>query len=211
MIKIGIILLWKVNPQLTGYNRPVISLSRLLRGITSNHIGDFYCLGCLHSFPASNVLKKHERLCDNHDYCHLKMPTEDNKTLKYNHGEKPLKAPFTIIADLECFLIKEQSRQNDPRKSYTEKRAKYEPLGCSLSLICPFDAAENRHYFYRRKDCIENFWKKLKELGTEIINYKEKEMVPLTDRENKFYQKKKECYICKKEFCDNKNEKKKKN
>ena len=88
MIKIGIILLWKVNPQLTGYNRPVISLSRLLRGITSNHIGDFYCLGCLHSFPASNVLKKHERLCDNHDYCHLKMPTEENEILKYNHGEK---------------------------------------------------------------------------------------------------------------------------
>ena len=57
---------------------------------------------------------------------------------------------------------------------------------------------------------MENFWKKLKELGREIINYKEKEMVPLTDRENKFYQKKKECYICKKEFCDNKNEKKKK-
>ena len=32
-----------------GYNRPMISLSRLLRGITSNHIGDYYCLGCFHS------------------------------------------------------------------------------------------------------------------------------------------------------------------
>ena len=48
----------------------------------------FCCLGCLHSFCASNVLKKHERLCDNHDYCHLKMPTEENEILKYNHGEK---------------------------------------------------------------------------------------------------------------------------
>ena len=172
-------MLWKVNPRLAGYNRPVISFSRLLRGITSNHIGDFYCLGCLHSFRASNVLKKHERLCDNHDYCHLKMPTEDNKILKYSHGEKSLKAPFTIIVDLECFLIKEQSCQNDPEKSYTEKKAEYEALGCSLSLICSFDAAENRHYFYTRKDCIENSWKKLKELGTEIIDYKEKEMVPL--------------------------------
>ena len=35
-------------------------------------------------------------------------------------------------------------------------------------------------------------------------------MVPLTDRENKFYETKKECYICKKKFCYNKNEKKKK-
>ena len=39
--------------------------------------------------------------------CHVEMPTNDNKTLKYNHGEKSLKAPFTIYADLECLLIKE--------------------------------------------------------------------------------------------------------
>ena len=33
-----------------GFNRPIRSLSRLFRGITSNNHGDFYCLGCLHSF-----------------------------------------------------------------------------------------------------------------------------------------------------------------
>ena len=38
------------------------SLPRLLYRITSNHDGDFYCLGCLHSFRADSVLKKHERL-----------------------------------------------------------------------------------------------------------------------------------------------------
>ena len=32
-----------------GFYRP-IRLSRLFRGITSNNHGDFYCLGCLHSF-----------------------------------------------------------------------------------------------------------------------------------------------------------------
>ena len=31
-----------------GFNRPIRSLSRLFRGITSNHDGDFYCLNCLH-------------------------------------------------------------------------------------------------------------------------------------------------------------------
>ena len=34
------------------------------------------------------------------------MPNEDNKTLKYNYGEKSLKAPFIIYADLECLLEK---------------------------------------------------------------------------------------------------------
>ena len=34
------------------------------------------------------------------------MPDKDNKILKYNHGEKSLKVPFMIYADLECLLEK---------------------------------------------------------------------------------------------------------
>ena len=51
-------------------------------------------------------LKKHERLCNNHDYCHVKMPTEYNKILKYKHGEGSLKAQFTIYLDVQCLLKK---------------------------------------------------------------------------------------------------------
>ena len=133
------------------------------------------------------------------------MPKEDKKILKHNYGEKSLKAPFGIYADLEYLLKKEQSYQNNYEKSYTERKAKYEPSDYSLSLICSFDATKNRHYFYRGKDCIENFCKKIKELGREMINYKEKEMIPLTDIENKLYEKQKECHICKKDFCTNEN------
>ena len=32
-------------------------LSPLLRGITSKHDGDFYCLNCFYSFTAENELK----------------------------------------------------------------------------------------------------------------------------------------------------------
>ena len=34
----------------------VKSLSRLLRGITSNHDGDYYCLNCFHSYKTENKL-----------------------------------------------------------------------------------------------------------------------------------------------------------
>ena len=71
-----------------GFNRPIRSLPRLFRGTTANNQGDFYCLNCLHSFRADNALKRHERLCDKNDYCHVEMPTQGNKTLKFNHGEK---------------------------------------------------------------------------------------------------------------------------
>ena len=36
------------------------------------------------------------------------MPKQVQKILKYNPGEKSLKAPFAIYLDLECLLKKEQ-------------------------------------------------------------------------------------------------------
>ena len=108
----------KSEPTDDGFNRRTKSLSKLFRGITSNHDGDFCCLNCLHSFRTDNALKKHERLCENNDYCSVEMPTKLNKILKYNHGEKSLKTPFVIYADLECLLIKQHSCQNNPNKSY---------------------------------------------------------------------------------------------
>ena len=38
-----------------------------------------------------------------------------------------------------------------------------------------------------------------------IINYEEKEMIMLTDKKNKSYEKQKVCYICKKEFSSDEN------
>ena len=34
------------------------SISGLLRGITSNHNGDFYCFNCFHSYTSKRKLKK---------------------------------------------------------------------------------------------------------------------------------------------------------
>ena len=50
------------------------------------------------------------------------MPKWFEKILRYDPGEKSLKAPFAIYLDLECLLKKEQSCQNNPEKSYTEKK-----------------------------------------------------------------------------------------
>ena len=83
----------KSEPTDDGLNRSTKSLSKLFRGITANHNGDFFCLSCLHSSGTDNVLKKHERLCENDDFCCVEMPTKFNKILKYNHGEKSLKTP----------------------------------------------------------------------------------------------------------------------
>ena len=192
-----------------GYNLPARSLFRLFRGITSNYNEDFYCLGCLHSFCTDNVLDKHERLCDSHDYCHVEMSTEDNTILKYNHREKSLKAQFIIFFDVECLLKKEQSCQNNAEKSYTERKAKHEPSPWAMFTKCSFDEIENKFDYKRRIDCIKKWCKQIRDCATEIIYYKEKEMISLKDKEKEFYEKQEVCHICKREFCNNKNEEKK--
>ena len=80
----------------------VKSISGLLRGITSRHNGNFYCLNCFHTCTTEKKLRKHGKICSGYDFCHLKMPNEDNKVLKYIPGEKSLRVSFIIYADLEC-------------------------------------------------------------------------------------------------------------
>ena len=48
----------------------VKNISGLLRGITSNHAGDFYCLSCFCAYSTKNKFEAHKKICENHDYCH---------------------------------------------------------------------------------------------------------------------------------------------
>ena len=84
-------------------------ISVLLRGITSRHNGDFYCLNCFHSYTTENKLRKHEKICNDHDFCFLKMPDDDHKIFKNVPEKKALKVSFIICADLECLLQKIRS------------------------------------------------------------------------------------------------------
>ena len=132
------------------------------------------------------------------------MPNEDNKILKYVSGEKSLKVPFVIYADLECLLKKINTCQNNPDKSYTEKKATHRPSGYSLTTCCSFDKSLNEKKYYRGEDCMKIFCKDLKDQAMKIINCEMKEMIPLTNEEKESYENQETCHICKKEFNDNK-------
>ena len=107
----------------------VKGLSALFREITGNNHGDFYCLNSFQSYTTENKLKKHKQVCENHDYCYVEMPREDNKVLKYSQGEKSMKVPFIIYADLECLLEKTNICHNNPEKSSTTKINKHTSSG----------------------------------------------------------------------------------
>ena len=108
------------------------------------------------------------------------MPKEDNKILKYNHGEKSMKVPFVIYADLECLPEKMSTCHNDPEKSSATKINQHTPSGYSLFGCSSFDTKENKLDCYRGKGCMKKFCKDLKEHVTRIINYEKKKIMPLT-------------------------------
>ena len=114
-------------------------MSALLKGITSKHAGDFNCLNCFHAYTTKNRLEKHKNVSENHDYCCVEMPNEDNKILKYNHGGISMKVQFIIYADLESLLEKMSTCYDSPEKSSTTKINKHTPSGYSLFTHCSFD------------------------------------------------------------------------
>ena len=176
------------------------NISGLLRGITSNHNGDFYCLNCLHSYRTKSKLKKNEKICKNHNFCHLKMPDAKNIILESKPGKKSLKHAFIIYADLECLSLKMNIRNNNPNKSCTTVKALRKPSGYSLLTSCSFDKLENKQTYYRKRDCIKRFCDNLKEHVTRIINYETKPMDPLIEEEKESYKNQELCHTCDKEF-----------
>ena len=112
----------------------VKSLNGLRKGIRWNHKEDFYCLNCFCAYSTRNKLEEHEKICENHNYCNVEMPNENNKIIKYNQGEKSIKLPFIIYADLECLLEKMSTCYNNPEESSTTEINKHKPSGYSLFM-----------------------------------------------------------------------------
>ena len=81
-------------------------LSTLLRGVTSKHHGDFYCLNYLHSSGTENKLKSHEKVCKNKDFCGISMPSEKDNILEFNQYTKSDKIQCIIYADIESLIRK---------------------------------------------------------------------------------------------------------
>ena len=93
--------------------------SAFLQGSLSNHEGDIYCLKCFNSYASKNKRKEYEEICNNHNSCRIEMSKWVEKILKYNPGEKLLKAPFAIY--LECLLKKCNLLKTTP-KNLTQRK-----------------------------------------------------------------------------------------
>ena len=155
----------KLSPKDNGMILQQKKLSALLRGITSKHYGDFYCLNCLYSFITKNKLESHKK---------------DTKILKFYQHRKSDKATFIIYADLEIIVEKINECKDNPENSSTAKVSEHIPSGFSMSTISSLRSIENKHDVYRGEDCMKKFCESLREHTMKIIDFKKKRMKLLT-------------------------------
>ena len=87
-----------------GLNYLAVKKLCSLKGITSKHDNDFYCLNCFHSFRTKNKHESPKKVCENKDFYNIVMPSEETKILEFNQYQKTNKAPFIIYADLESLM-----------------------------------------------------------------------------------------------------------
>ena len=143
----------------------------MLKGITSKHNGDFYCLNCFHSDASKEALEKHTKVYENKGYCYIEMPKK-GESLKYQPGVKSMRGPFAIYTDSEYLLKKMDTCTNHPSKSSTTQKNK------------------NVIDYYRGKD--------LRKQTRLIVDCEKKEMIKVTQKEQYKHDTRKCCFICKK-------------
>ena len=167
----------------------VKKLLTLLRGVTSKHHGDFYCLNCFRSFATEKrnliCIKK---VCENKDFCNVIMPSEDTKIFKFNQYQKSDKGPFIIYADLECITKTIDGWENDSENSYATKVSEHIPSSFSMSAVSSCRSIEKKLDVCRCKDCM----KKSCEFVMKIISFFKKDEVSNNGAQI--------CYICKEKF-----------
>ena len=177
------------------------SIPALLRGLTSTHNGDYYCLNCFHSYRTQSSLGKHEKLRYNNDHSAIIMPNEKNKYISTTSGKNSMRAPLVIYADIKCLLMKIDSCENTANNSYTERKALHVACRYSIVTCYSYDKTKNRQICYRGQDCMKHFTKTLGNIFVKYMNFEEKPMIPLSDDEKTHHDNAKVCFLCNEEFC----------
>ena len=116
----------------------------LLRGISSKHNNNFYCLNCLHSFTTREKHKSRKKVYQKNDFIEIVLPTQKDIALTLNHYMKSDKMPHIIYTDNESLIKQLHNCKNNPEKSSITKIGKHILCQYSKSTIWAIDHIENK-------------------------------------------------------------------
>ena len=133
-----------------------------IKQVSSKHVGDFYCLNCLHFFRTKSKLERHKKVCEDKDFCSVAMLYKNTKILGFNQYQKSDKTPFIIFAEFESLIEKIDGCKCNPERPSTTKVGEHVPYCFSMSIIISFKDIENKHDVCRGKKIHENVLRILK-------------------------------------------------
>ena len=164
-----------------------------------------FCMYCLQCFSSERVLTDHKENCIQVNGTQaIKMPTKDNKTLKFNNFHKQLPVPFVIYADFEAITEKIHGCQPNDDKSYTEAYQRHTDCGYGYKVVCCYDDKYTKPLqIYRGEKAVYKFMEamldEVKYCKKIIKKYFNKPLRMTKDDEDKF-QKADKCHICEKKY-----------
>lgn len=119
----------------------VKNLSRLVQNQLSKHgHRNYFCRTCLCSFTSQQNLQIHKKECAN---IITKLPSPENKFLKFKNWHKKMRVPFVVYADSESLLQPVSTCEPNPKISSTTNIKKHFPIAFSYYIKCSFDSNLN--------------------------------------------------------------------
>ena len=181
------------------------SLSRLVTKQLTKHCGVLkLCQRCLNHFPNAEKLKIHKEYCSNNETVKIDMPKAGSQ-LSFIHQNRAEKIPFIVYADFEAFTKNILTCTPNQKKSFTKQYQYHQPSGFCFKIVCFDSQFDQEIVLYRAQNDEEDigkiFIQKLEESIKKmhkIFDFAKKMLLTKQDEIN--FQKAKVCWICQKEF-----------
>uniref|UniRef100_UPI003D0B846D hypothetical protein n=1 Tax=Sulfurimonas sp. TaxID=2022749 RepID=UPI003D0B846D len=167
---------------------------------TGNHTHKMYlCKRCLNGFYRQDTLEKHKTLCENHDYCKINLPTENNNILKYKNHHFKNPVPFVIYADFEAISIDVQGTALNENTKKLKKQIG-SSFGAYIKSNYP-DLFKSQYYSYRKEDVIFQFCHWIKNIQSYFFNLLNRNIpLKMTKEDEDNFKNTINCYYCDKEL-----------
>ena len=179
--------------------------NRFMYNITKHKEKKHFCIHCLQNFTNESILNNHKENCILINGTQgIKMPTNNEKILKFNGFKKQLPVPFVIYADFEAITEKIDSCQPNDNKSYTEAYQNHRDCGYGYKVVCCYDDKFTKEaVIYRGEKAVYKFLEAmLKEVQycREVIQNEFNKELKMTEDDEENFQKADRCHICEQKF-----------
>ena len=178
----------------------VKSLNKLLASTKTRHCQHF-CDFCFQGFTKKRFLEDHVPNCMVNGPQKVKLPSEDNKWLKFTDVQKQLKVPIIIYADFETFNRKIDTCIPDPNTSSTTRLTHQTPSGFAYKIVGLTEAYSKPIQVYRGVDATDVFVKHILEeqmcIRKLFKHYKyNPTQMNMTEQEKIHFKQQRNCHIC---------------